>query len=295
MNSKIERDDLIEIGLQAAETPLRTQVKIWSGYSSEKPDTASQIFGCLRTLHRARPQTDDLRILSIGSSDEPHFRLLKAAATEGLWLYDIDPAALEAARERVSRQLLKNVSLVVGNYCVDFADSKAATAALESRLGGKTFDLITFHHALYYSPASAWPEIISTIHEVLLSSPGILHLAMMSGADGQRYTTTWLYNHFIGKFFGLSNDQDLPSLTTLLAKRPEFANTRLVPQQLPSEFRSDSFADFMAVIWMVMLYPDGHQYSLDQRREIIEFVIDNFWQPGRPLVEIQDYLSIHKR
>ncbi|MCR9088879.1 MAG: hypothetical protein NXH97_19295 [Rhodobacteraceae bacterium] len=288
-------DELIEIGLRAARTPLRRQVKLWARHADEKPDVAADLMACLRWLHRVTPADRPLRALSIGSSEEPQFRLLSAAAGGGLWLYDADATALAAVRDRIRRQMLVDIHLTHGDYSADFSGPVAARDALAARLGGAPFDLITLHHALYYCAATDWPELISTLYSVLLRAPGALHLALMSAHDTRPYTTTWLYNHFAGKFFDQHNDQDLAGLEPRLAARSEFAQARFESRTRTVRFLTDDFADFMAVVWMIMLYPDGHAYTLEQRREITEFVIDAFWHTGRPLTQVQDYLSVFKQ
>ncbi|MEM8956516.1 MAG: class I SAM-dependent methyltransferase [Pseudomonadota bacterium] len=287
-------DELIEIGLRAAQSPLRQQVKLWARHADEKPDVAADLMATLRWLHRTAPPDRALRALSIGSSEEPQFRLLSAAAGGGLWLYDADRTALAAVRARIGRQMLSGVHLVHGDYTADFLQPDAAHQALANRLGGAPFDLITIHHALYYCPAAEWSDLVATLYETLLRDPGAMHLALMSATDPRPFTTTWLYNHFAEKFFGSRNDQDLAGLAQKLAERPEFSHARFSRRTHAVRFQNEDFADFMAVVWMIMLYPDGHNYTLDQRREITEFVVEQFWQPRRPLTQVQDYLSVLK-
>ena len=48
----------------------------------------------------------------------------------------------------------------------------------------------------------------------------------------------------------------------------------------------------MGVVWMILLYPDVHRYTLEQREEITEYVYREFWRDGKPLLQIQDHLII---
>ncbi len=107
-------------------------------------------------------------------------------------------------------------------------------------------------------------------------------------------TTTWLYDHFAEKFFGHRNDQDLLALKDELAKSPAPAGARLVSRTSEVRVFVDDFEKYMAVVWMIMLYPDVHDCSLEQRREITSFVIETFWRDKKPLVQVQDYLAIYK-
>ena len=50
----------------------------------------------------------------------------------------------------------------------------------------------------------------------------------------------------------------------------------------------------MSAIWMILLYPEVHQYSLKQREEITEFIYKKFWKVKRPLVQLQDHLVIYR-
>ena len=72
------------------------------------------------------------------------------------------------------------------------------------------------------------------------------------------------------------------------------ADAQLVTRTSEVQFFVDDFEKYMAVVWMIMLYPGVHNYSLDQRREITAFVLENFWQAKKPLVQVQDYLAVYK-
>ncbi len=293
MLAELAEQELVEIGLEAAETPLREQVKIWARHTNEKSDVAAELMTVFRQLYSVIAPEKPVKILSIGSSDEPQFRLLNAASQGGLWLYDADRQALATVNERLGRQMLDNVQLIPGDYLTDFATQERARRTKQNRLGGNRFDLITLHHSLYYCDAKEWPCLVSSIYKELLEPYGALHLVLMSSSDTRTHTTTWLYNRFAEKFFGHRNDQDLTALEPVLARAPAFDTARFTRRTNAVTFKTDDFQSFMAVVWMIMLYPDGHAYSHEQRREITEFVIEEFWNPRRPLTQVQDYLTIY--
>jgi hypothetical protein len=83
---------------------------------------------------------------------------------------------------------------------------------------------------------------------------------MASQSDDQT-TTTWLYNHFLGKFFGARNDQDLRGFAEVLKKRPLFRKAQVLTRTSRVRFRAPDFEKLMAVVWMILLFPDVHPYS----------------------------------
>ncbi|MEM7441761.1 MAG: class I SAM-dependent methyltransferase [Pseudomonadota bacterium] len=285
---------LIETGLRAAEIPLARQVKIWARFTDEKADVAASLTRTVRALHKALPLDQELRALSIGSSGEPQFRLLHALCQKGLFLFDIDEKALATVSERLDRQMVKNVFPVQGDYLQDFADRDSALATLRAKLGDAPFDLICLHHCLYYCDVEQWPAFIETLYDAVLAPTGAMHLAMMSARETEEGTTTWLYNHFARKFFGAETSHDLLRLRDQLSNSTAVSDVCLNSETKQVHFWVDDFEQYMAVIWMILLYPDGHDYDLDQRTEIVEFVIRHFWEPRRKIVQTQDYLSIFK-
>ena len=50
----------------------------------------------------------------------------------------------------------------------------------------------------------------------------------------------------------------------------------------------------MAVVWMILLYPNVHPYTLKQRQEITGFVYERLWKKKEPLVQAQDHLVVYK-
>lgn len=285
---------LVERGLRAAESRIFEQNKIWARHASEKPDVSVSLMKTIRALHARLPQDRELSALAIGAGDEPQFRVLQATFQKGLWLYDVDGAALAKLKERIDRQSIENVYLVQGDYARDFQNSSATDFTRETLLDGRRLDLITLHHCLYYCSTADWPELIRALYQGVLAPGGAMHLVMMSTREKRAGTTTWLYNHFARKFSGAGTDQDLLELRNILGKNTAFKRCEIVSETREVEFWVDDFDRFMAVVWMILLYPHGHDYSLEQRIEITEFVIEHFWRPARPLVQTQDYLSLHK-
>jgi hypothetical protein len=288
------KDSLVERGIKAAECRIFEQNKIWARFASEKPDVAISLMRAIRQLHSRTPCDRKLSALAIGAGDEPQFRILQAAFERGLWLYDIDGAALAKIKERLDRQSIDKVYLLQGDYSRDFENELVAAQTLESILGGRKLDLVTLHHCLYYCCASEWPGIIKAIYDSVLAPQGAMHMVMMSAREQRPGTTTWLYNHFAGKFFGSSTEQDLLQLRQTFSEDPGMRGCRIDAETREVEFWVDDFEAFMSVVWMILLYPHGHDYSLEQRIEITEFVIEHYWRPGRPLIQTQDYVTLHK-
>lgn len=288
----ITRTDLLADGLASAEVSLREQVKTWEHYTDEKADVARSLMHCVKSILPQMPVNHAFRTLSIGSSEEPQLKLLHALSDGGLWLYDKDPDALDAVDAIVRRHMLNNVNLEVGDYLNDFRSGEAARETIASKFNGVQFDLITLHHSLYYCEPAIWPELLSRLNTYALSKPGALHVALMSSSTDQPYTTTWLYNRFARKFFGVSSEQNLLKLPEQMQKTAQ--DLSFSTSSSATRFRPTSFRELMAVVWMIMLYPDIHEYDLEQRMEITEFVFDEFWQPRRDLVQIQDYLTATK-
>ncbi len=290
----VKSDNLIDRGLRAAEYNIFEQNRIWARYSNEKPDVAASLMRTIRALHSRMTDDRELSALSVGAGNEPQFRILQSAFQRGLWLYDIDGAALATIRERQVRQALETVRLVQGDYRRDFQDSSVARQSLETIFDGQRQDLITLHHCLYYSKASEWPCLVRALYDQVLTPTGAIHMVMMSARETAPFTTTWLYNHFAGEYFGSSTDQDLPGLRHELSHNKGLIDCEFISETHKVQFWVDDFDLFMSVVWMILLYPQGHDYSLDQKIEITEFIIEHFWLPQRPLVQTQDYVTLHK-
>lgn len=287
------RNEFLEAGLAAGKLTLREQVKTWERYTDEKADVARDLMRGVKALVPQLSPDHDFRTLSIGPSEEPQFKLLHALSNGGLWLYDKDTGALDALKAFTDRHLLRDVHLKTGDYLEDLATPQSARTTLAGKLGGVPFDLITLHHVLYYCAAESWPGLVARLNSEVLSAPGMMHLALMSSPTGRPHTTTWLYNRFARKFFGTENSQNLLELPERVSALTDDLSFSI--QSNATRFRPTSFREMMAVVWMIMLYPSVHDFDTDQRTEITEFVLDEFWLPGRELVQVQDYLTAIKK
>ncbi|MEM8588661.1 MAG: class I SAM-dependent methyltransferase [Pseudomonadota bacterium] len=285
---------LIEQGLSAASSPVFSANRIWARHSNEKADVARTLARVIRTLSKHAPLSRPLRALSIGCGNEPQFRLLQATFEGGIWLYDLDQGALDAVSERVGRQMIEGVETVQGDYAADFSDREAAEAVLRAKLGGRPFDLITLHHSLYYSPPSQWRPIVETLYRTMLAPTGAIHIALMSPAAHGEGSNNWLYNHFAEKYFGHVNDQDLGALKAQLGDDSHFTDAQILSKTSEVRFFVDDFAAYMAPVWMVLLYPSVHPFTVDQRRQITRYVLETLWLRNRPLTEVIDHLVIYR-
>lgn len=285
---------IIESGMNVAHKNICDQDKIWSRYSHDKVDIGEGLARVIRTIDKAVPLDLELRALSIGSSDEPQFRILESAFRGGLYLLDLDTCALAIVRERVERQRTDHVVAIKGDYNKIFLDPKDRDAFFKHRLGGKRVHLVTLHHSLYYCRECRWPEIFDNLYRSFLAPCGAIHAVLMSSKSTDRFSTTWLYNHFAGKFFGAHNDQDLCMFQKDLQTRPLFRGSQVLLRTNRVYFYVDDFRKFMSVVWMILLYPQVHRYTLSQREEITEFVYKNFWRSKKPLIQEQNHLVIYK-
>ena len=285
---------MIDLGLAIAESKIYHEGKIWSRYSNDKVDIGEVLAMAIRALSKALPLSRKLRALSIGSSAEPQFRLLETAFRGGLFLIDVDNNALDIVRERIRRQHTSHVTVIRDDYTGLFQNRRSTGAFLKAALGGKRTELITLHHSLYYCQENAWGPIFENLYRDILASRGAIHAVLMSAESGDSFTTTWLYNHFVGRFFGCLNDQNLRAFKEVLRKNALFKNARIHARTHRVRFFVDDFEKFMAVIWMILLYPDVHQYSQRQKEEIVEFVYKKFWLKKAPLVQLQDHLILSR-
>lgn len=190
--------------------------------------------------------------------------------------------------------------LVRGDYG-KLLGSDAATLRFRKRaLGGRRVTLVTLHHSLYYAPRSAWPGLFRRIYQHLLATrpgPGptaTIHAVLMSPRSDDRASTSWLYESFAGRYFGVVNDQDLRAFAGELRRDPTFADAQVEVRSTVVDFFVDDFALFMAVVWMILLYPNVHRYGPEQRIEITEYVYRELWSRGRPLVQRQDHLIVYR-
>lgn len=286
--------DLIESGVKAADSKICEEDKIWSRYSHDKIDIGEEVAKVIRVLSKALPLSKALRALSIGSSNEPQFRILETTFRGGLYLLDVDEDALDIVEERIRRQYTDHVVTMRGDYNKIFLNSENTGRFFKDKLGRKRVNLVTLHHSLYYSRESDWKTIFENIFQKILAPKGAIHAVLMASRSTDPNTTTWLYNHFTGKFFGCRNDQDLKRFKEELKGSAIFKNAQILLRTNRVRFYVDDFSKFMKVVWMILLYPDVHRYSLKQKEEITEFVYKNFWQKKNPLVQPQDHLSVYK-
>ncbi len=290
----MDNADLIEAGLRSAEIGLDAQNRIWCEHSDEKLDDGRGLMSALRVLHRLVPVGKSLSGLSIGSSEAPQLPLMQAACQKHLLLYDIDRLALERLQERLQRQFLTHVTPVVGDYTLDFSDGAAARGTLREKLSERAMDLVILHHSLYYADFRSWPALVEALYQVVMAPRSILHAVMMSTTASEEHTTTALYNRFVGRYFGQSTDQDLVAFGASLRNRPGFETAVVGQATREVRFWADDFHDFMAPVWMIMLYPHVYSYTLEQRREITAYMLETFWRPRQPLIQVQDYLTLVK-
>ena len=285
---------MIELGLEAANLRLFYQDRIWSEYSNDKVNIGEKLALVLRTLIKAFSLRRDIRALSIGSSNEPQFRILETACRGGLYLLDIEEAALDKVRERVKRQSISHVKTIQDDYKKCFFRDKDAKHFLSCQLAGTKVNLIALHHSLYYCREKSWYGFFKNLYRHILARRGAIHTVLMSAGASSQNTTTWLYNYFAGKYFGLGNDQDLLSFQKELQADKYFRRAQIMVTSSRVSFWVDDFKKFMAVIWMILLYPDVCPYSQRQREKITEFVYKQLWQKKKPLVQIQDHMVIYR-
>jgi hypothetical protein len=293
-------EDRLALGLRAAGGHMYRQDKIWSRYSGDKVDIAHTLARVLRTLGKALPLDQPLTALSVGSSNEPQFRILESACRGGLYLLDLEDAALAVVEERVRRQHTPHVRTIRGDYREVFRDGAAVVRFRDEQLEGRRPTLVTLHHSLYYSPQPFWRGLVTDLYDhVLADGPGpgpcgAIHAVLMASRDDDPTSTTWLYNHFAGRFFGHHNDQDLRAFAAGLAADPHFAGAQVLTAVSRVEFFVDDFEQFMAVVWMILLHPNVHRFAEDQQREVTEWVYANLWSRGLPLVQAQDHVVIYR-
>jgi len=285
---------LIEKGIHAGEIDMYHENAIWVQNSSDKVDIAQELMQIVREIFRTVPLDRKLRALSIGSGSEPQFQILESAFRGGLYLLDIDSIPLSVIKKRVKSHWIDHVTTVLSDYNKTLVHTADAQRFLKEVLGGSKLDLIVLHHSLYYSADSDWAELFSSLHNIILAKKGAIHAVMMSSNCKEKDSTTWLYNHFAGKFFGCRNDQDLKAFGKGLHGNKNFTEVEIQQMTHKVKFYIDDFEKYMAVIWMILLYPNVHDYSYDQKKEITEHVYENFYKPQKPLIQMQDHLILSR-
>jgi hypothetical protein len=288
------------LGLRAARSQMFRQDKVWSRYSDDKVDIAHQLAGVLRVLSKSLPLARPLRALSIGSSNEPQFRILESTCRGGLYLLDIEADALDVVRERIRRQRTDHVRTIRGDYRALLGDERRARRFRARVLGGRRMSLVTLHHSLYYSAESSWQPLLSGLYRAVLAggrgrgASAAIHAVLMASRSDHPRSTTWLYNHFAGRFFGVRNDQDLRRCGRALRRQARLPGARFALTRSQVQFFAPSFEEFMGVVWMILLHPTVHRFSRDQQCEVIEYVYGELWSRGLPLVQEQDHLMIYR-
>jgi len=297
---RIPASERRRIALGASRSRMYEQDKIWSRHSNDKVDIALALGNVVRTLCHALPLGAPLRALSIGSSNEPQFRILASAFQGGLVLLDIEQAALDVVAERIARQRTRHVKLVHGDFGRLLASDESTRRFRRRALAGRRATLVTLHHSLYYAPRAAWRGLLARVYRHLLAPvrrdgpSAAIHAVLMASRDDDPHSTTWLYNHFAGRFFGVTNDQDLRACAAELRRDPAFADAQVLTRRSVVEFFVDDFARFMSVVWMILLHPSVHRFTAEQRVEITDWVYRELWSRGRPLVQHQDHLAVYR-
>ncbi|MBI4706396.1 MAG: class I SAM-dependent methyltransferase [Candidatus Omnitrophica bacterium] len=285
--------ELMNLGLNACSRGMCEEDRVWSRYSHDKVDIGEELAKVIRTLNKGLSLSEPIRALSIGSSIEPQFRILETACRGGLYLLDIDKAALGVVKERIKRQCTSYVSAIHGDYNRILLNTSHARAFLKKYLGGEKVRLITLHHSLYYSKESDWMQIFNNLYNNILQQESAIHTVLMASETNNEYTTTWLYNHFAGKFFNCYNDQNLREFGRKLKRNSLFKKAQVLVDTHSVRFFVSDFSKFMSVVWMILLYPNVHKYALAQREEITEYVYNKFWLKKKPLIQMQDHLVIY--
>lgn len=285
---------LLRAGLRAANPNLVTADKVWSRHSHDKVNIGETLGSVIRVLHKALPVNAPLRALSIGSSNEPQFRILAAMFRGGLHLLDLDREALRMVQERIRRQTTAHVFPHQADFRRILLDRVATAAFARNVLGGRRVHLVTLHHSLYYCPEPEWEVLFGNLHRHVLARRSAVHAVLMASRSTDPHTTTWLYNHFARKFCGHINDQDLRRFGQRLRAESTFADIQVRERTDRVQFWVNDFAGFMAVVWMILLYPHVHNYSSEQRRAIVEHVYHKFWRRRQPLVQSQHHLTLYR-
>lgn len=292
MSSMKDHEELIQKGIAAGDVDMNEENAIWCQHSSDKVDIAQVLMKLVRQQFGLNSTGNELRALSIGCGSEPQFQILESAFRGGLYLLDIDPHPLSIIKTRIKDLSIDHVQTIEADYNKTLLHEENAREFKAQVLGEKRLDLIVLHHSLYYCNASVWEEFFNTLSSVLLSKEGGIHAVMMSSRCDLKDSTTWLYNHFAGKYFGVHNDQDLKTFGEKLHNDPHFRKSHIHQETHKVKFFINDFEKFMAVIWMILLYPNVHDYSPDQKREISEYIYDSIFKPQKPLIQEQDHLII---
>jgi hypothetical protein len=287
-------EKMIEDGIRIADCMMYRQDKIWSRYSNDKVDIGETLARVIRSLSRYLPIHLDMNALSIGSSNEPQFRILQSAFSGNLFLLDIEKQALETIRERITRQHTSNVVTLGGDFNRTFSGEKSIEQFREKRLSGKRMELVTLQHSLYYRKFSRWQDLVEKLYRMILAPQGALYMVLMSSKSEDPDTTTWLYNHFAGRFAGHRNDQCLRAFRDQLVQSQTFRDAEILMKTSYVKFFVEDFKKLMAVVWMILLHPHVHVYTPEQCHEITEYIYEYFYKKRKPLIQSQEHLVIYR-
>lgn len=265
---------------------------IWSQNSNDKTDISKELMAVIRKMNKFLPIDKKLTALSIGSGFEPQLKILIAAFQSAVTLLDIDKIPLNEIKLYANLRGIQNIRTIKADYTSEFFSPSETIAFRDKNLNKEKQDLITMHHSLYYDKEENWLQLFENIYKFLLKRKGAIHSVLMASKSENPSSTTWLYNHFAGKFFNCRNNQNLNKFGKELEKNKTFEHASIKRKTNRIHFWVDDFEKFMAVIWMILLYPNVHNYNDEQKEEITEFVYKNFWTPKEPLLQMQDYLTI---
>jgi len=285
-------EELIQKGIVAGDVDMNEENAIWCSHSSDKVDIAQVLMKLVRQQFPLSSTGNDLRALSIGCGSEPQFQILESAFRGGLYLLDIDPHPLSIIKTNIKNLSINHVQTVEADYTTTLLHAPDAKKFKKDVLKDHELDLIVLHHSLYYCSASVWEELFNTLSTILLSERGAIHAVMMSSRCKENDSTTWLYNHFAGKYFGVHNDQDLKAFGEKLRNHNNFRNANIHQETHKVKFFINDFEKYMAVIWMILLYPNVHNYFVEQKKEITEYIYENFFKYQKSLIQEQDHLVI---
>lgn len=284
---------IIDKGLKAAETAISEQNYIWSRYSGDKPDVAKGAMRALKLMANAKNDWQPINIMSIGSGAEPQFRLLTATNYKRILLLDSETDALSMLNERIGRQFYQNVHTRLENYEA-FLDLEYTRLFLRTQFGNEKIDAIFLHHSLYYLPMTRWMNLIGNLYNELLADKGVIHCVLMARNSDNPLTSTWIYNNYALRFFSHVNDQGLLALRDQIEKDNSLTGAILSNYTSEIKFFVDDFDKFMQVIWMILLYPNVHDYTPKQREIITMDIYESFFKKKQPLLQSQDHLFIQK-
>ena len=128
---------IIERGIKIADSKMFEEDKIWSHYSNDKVDVGEELAMVIRTIFKAFPLRKAISALSIGSSNEPQFRLLQSSFRDGLYLLDVEKEALDIVQERIHRQHIKHVKTIPCDYSKIFLILRKQPFSSKQNLKGR--------------------------------------------------------------------------------------------------------------------------------------------------------------